>query len=53
MNGLILVLIALAIMIICAVIYFVFLKNKETGANEDELMIESQAEKKEEEVLKD
>jgi len=49
MNGLILVLIALVIMIVCAVIYFVFLKNKETGTNEDEVVIQEEAEKKEEE----
>lgn len=38
-NGLGIVLTAYVILIVCVVIYFIFLKNRETGTNQDELII--------------
>ena len=41
LNGLGVVLVACAILAICIIIYFIFMANKDTGTNEDELLLES------------
>lgn len=43
-NGLGIVLTAYALLFICIAIYFIFLKNKETGTNEDEFLISDKSE---------
>ncbi len=44
-NGLGIVLTAYAILLVCVAIYFAFLRNKETGTNEDELLMQSDSKK--------
>ena len=40
-SGLGVVLVAYAILAVCIIIYFIFMANKETGTNEDELVMET------------